>query len=155
MGLGTSSGLSGTVRFYQPALSSRGGKLTWLHIGFTRVRYHAIGSPEVHDPSQPSMFHRSAETGEFARKLVSTRTRPAGSGESTSSDDIVFWTGERLGMITFSGREGFQTGDFEAKESTDAEVEEGAEKYSGMMRRALEVHADEVRITRNMVLGGP
>ena len=99
------------------------------------------------------MFLRSAETGDFARKIVSTRTRPAEHGEgSNSDDDIVFWTGERLGMVTFSGGEGFQTGDFEEAASRE---EEEAEEHSRMMRRALEVHADEVRLTRGMVFGGP
>lgn len=127
-------------------------RLTPSHTGLTEVRRHKIGSPEDHSSSQPSMFVR-AETGDFARKLVSTRTRPAGSGEVANCDDLVFWTGERLGMITFSSRKGSKTKDFDPEEDRDAELDEEVEKYSGMMRRALEVQADEVRLTRNLLVG--
>lgn len=97
------------------------------------------------------MFLRTGETGDFARKLAST-----GGDGGVNTDDMVFWTGERLGMITFSAGEGFQTGDFEPeREEAKAEVEEEVEKYAGVMRRALEVHADEVRLTRNLVFGTP
>lgn len=127
--------------------------LTPPRTGLTEVRRHKIGSPEDHDLAQPSMFLQ-AETGDFARKLMSTRTRPAGSGEAANCDDLVFWTGERLGMVTFSSGEGFKTKDFEPEEDRDTELDEKVEKYSGMMRRALEVQADEVRLTRNLMVGG-
>lgn len=134
-------------------MTSRWFVLTASRTGLTEVRRHKIGSPEDHDLSQPSMFLR-AETGDFARKLVSTRTRPAGSGEAANCDDLVFWTGERLGMIAFSSGEGFRTSDFEPEEDRNAELDEKAEEYSSMMRRALEVQADEVRLTRNLMVGG-
>ncbi|KAL2113731.1 hypothetical protein VUR80DRAFT_2700 [Thermomyces stellatus] len=135
------------------AFSDGRGDVSWFERdGLTEVRRHKIGSPEDHSSSQPSMFVR-AETGDFARKLVSTRTRPAGSGEVANCDDLVFWTGERLGMITFSSRKGSKTKDFDPEEDRDAELDEEVEKYSGMMRRALEVQADEVRLTRNLLVG--
>ena len=54
-------------------------------------------------------------------------------------------------MLTFSSRKGFNSQDFEPEGDRDVEAEE-AEEYSGMMRRALEKHADEVRLTRNLML---
>ncbi|SPO07668.1 uncharacterized protein DNG_10363 [Cephalotrichum gorgonifer] len=134
------------------------GDVKWFERdGITELRRHRIGSAEKHDPAYPSMFHQSANTGDFARKLLSTQTRHAGHSEGINTDDIVFWTGERLGMITFTSGKGFETKDFEdgAVSQRDVELEEKAEEYSMRMRRALEVHADEMRLTRNLVLGQP
>ncbi|KOS19797.1 hypothetical protein ESCO_000326 [Escovopsis weberi] len=61
--------------------------------------------------------------------------------DDINNDNVLFWTGERLGMVTFTPRPRFRSEDFEAADDGD---EDGRE-YADQMRGALEQQADEAR----------
>jgi hypothetical protein len=125
--------------------------------GFTEVRRCSIGHSEQLAQSS-SIFASMPGSQDIARKLVPTQTGDGGS--SINSNDLVFWTGEKLGLMTFSARPGFTAEDFSDKsseqlpETIEREKEERA--YNDRMRRALERQAGDVRFVRHLGLGtGP
>lgn len=83
--------------------------------------------------------------GEVARKILTT-----GSG---ARDEVLVWTGERVGVVGFrkEPRFGLETQEEEKKVLT-ADEEEG-ELYGERMRLALERQANEVRFVRGLGLG--
>lgn len=81
----------------------------------------------------------------MARKIL--RTGPG------ARDEIVVWTGEKVGVVGFrkEPRFGLETQHEETKAmSAD---EEAGELYGERMRRALERQANEVRFVRGLGLG--
>ncbi|KAI0966417.1 hypothetical protein F4678DRAFT_449292 [Xylaria arbuscula] len=124
------------------------GYLKWMERdGFTEVRRHKIGKVEkvVHR----SLFGTMPGSDDIARKLLSTRTE-AGSSVC-NDDDILFWTGETLGLISFSSAPAFRPEDFVENTKTPEEVtaEKEEQDYTEKMRLALERQADEVRFVQN------
>ena len=72
-----------------------------------------------------------------------------------NQSDLVFWTGEKIGLLSFSNKPGFTAESFEktgAKTPEDAHRER-EQTYSQTMRRALEANANEVRYMRGLGLG--
>ncbi|KAI1497198.1 hypothetical protein F5X99DRAFT_413358 [Biscogniauxia marginata] len=129
------------------------GYLKWVERdGFTEVRRQRIGKSER--VVQRSLFGSMPGSDEIARKLLSTQT---GQGESAlaNDDDILFWTGEKLGMVGFSSKPGFSADDFEEMTKTPEEiaVENEGKLYSERMRLALEKQANEVRFVQNLGAG--
>lgn len=59
---------------------------------------------------------------------------------------MLLWSGDRIGVVGFRGRGRFEA---EGGEEGDGEGMEERE-YAGMMRRALERQADEVRFVRGL-----
>lgn len=147
------------------AVSDGSGYIKWFERdGFTGVRRCRIGHSER--SQGPSIFASMPGSDDIARKLLPTRAAGQASCSSSSSssnggrghdNDLLFWTGEKLGLVTFSARPGLTAEDFEAQaEAADMEAlaREGAEKaYSEQMRRALERQAEDVRFVRNLGLG--
>jgi len=142
------------------AFSDGSGCLTWFERdGFTEVRRCRIGHSEVSET--PSIFASMPGSDDMARKLLPTRAAGANSGSSASGrvndNDLLFWTGEKLGLINFTARPGFTAEDFEEKvealddETTAKEREE--REYSERMRQALQTQADDARFVRNLGLG--
>ncbi|KAK4042221.1 hypothetical protein C8A01DRAFT_33718 [Parachaetomium inaequale] len=148
------------------AFSDGSGYIKWFERdGFTEVRRCRIGHSE--QSQGPSIFASMPGSDDIARKLLPTR--PAGeagdddnerggsSGRGNNSNDLLFWTGEKLGLVTFSARPGFTAEGFEKErdegEAPDAEALRAAQSdYSERMRRALERQADDVRLVRNLGL---
>ncbi|KAK7935246.1 Myosin-1 [Apiospora marii] len=129
------------------------GYLKWVERdGFTEVRRHYIGPAErVVDHS--SLFNEMPGSGEIARKLLSTQSRQT-SNDKSNDDDILLWTGEKLGLVNFTSKQGFTADDFEEGVTrTPEEVAADREKqrYEERMRQALERDADGVRLFK--VLG--
>ncbi|KAI1366272.1 hypothetical protein F5Y08DRAFT_301713 [Xylaria arbuscula] len=125
------------------------GYLKWVERdGFTEVRRHKIG--KVEKVTHRSLFGSMPGSDDIARKLLSTRTE-AGSGIN-NDDDILFWTGETLGLIGFSSRAGFSPEEFVENTKTPEEkaAEEEEQVYAERMRVALERQADEVRFVQNL-----
>ncbi|KAL1844352.1 hypothetical protein VTJ49DRAFT_31 [Mycothermus thermophilus] len=155
------------------ALSDGSGYIRWFEReGFTEVRRCHIGSSERCHASQgengeeegTSVFASApGSSDELARKLLPTRPAVAaaaaggdrhGGRHRVNNNDLVFWTGEKLGLVTFSARPGFWSEDFEDEQEDEhmrAEERERRE-YSDMMRRALERQADEVRFMGSLGL---
>lgn len=75
---------------------------------------------------------------DVARKLLTT-----GDG---AKDELLFWTGERIGVVGFRKNPRFVVNE------ADQNVESEATAYEARMRRVLERQADEVRFVRG--LGG-
>ncbi|KAI0904350.1 hypothetical protein F4823DRAFT_216483 [Ustulina deusta] len=125
------------------------GYLKWMERdGFTEVRRHKIG--KVEKVTHRSLFATMPGSDDIARKLISTRTE---AGNNTcNDDDILFWTGETLGLVSFSSGSGFSPEDFVENTKTPEEVaaEEEEQVYAERMRLALERQADEVRFVQNL-----
>ena len=150
------------------AFSDGSGYIRWFERdGFTEVRRCKIGHSERSHTI--SIFESMPGSDDIARKLLATR--PAGevvggqghdnncengsSGRSSNNNDLLFWTGEKLGLVTFTARPGFKSEDFEERDedAPDAAALAAQSDYSDRMRRALERQADDVRFVRNLGLG--
>ncbi|KAK3935916.1 hypothetical protein QBC46DRAFT_270696 [Diplogelasinospora grovesii] len=137
------------------AFSDGSGHIKWFERdGFTEVRRCRIGHSErAHGPS---IFASMPGSDDIARKLLPTRAGQAGA--RVNDNDLLFWTGEKLGLVTFSAQPGFTAEDFEEHPLgiRDGEAHERAREeqaYADRMRRALERQADDVRFVRNLGLG--
>ncbi|AEO53307.1 hypothetical protein MYCTH_2294446 [Thermothelomyces thermophilus ATCC 42464] len=160
------------------AFSDGSGFIKWFERdGFTEVRRCRIGHSE-RNTEEPSIFSSMPGSDDIARKLLPTRPAAAvaggghepegddggGGGDSDNngerrrhSNDLLFWTGEKLGLVTFSARPGFAPEDFEEStengDGPEAKALAAAQsEYNEMMRRALERQADDVRFVRNLGL---
>ncbi|KAL3444118.1 hypothetical protein BJX65DRAFT_297890 [Aspergillus insuetus] len=96
---------------------------------------------------------RAQNEGDVARKVLPT-------GGNLTGDELLVWTGDRLGRIRFSDTPDTEDVGEDDEMSIDGEVDEGLREearsrkrelqarereYAKMMRRALETQADEVR----------
>ncbi|KAI6089759.1 F-box domain-containing protein [Hypoxylon rubiginosum] len=129
------------------------GYLKWVERdGFTEVRRHKIGKSET--VVQRSLFASMPGSDDIARKILSTRTRQDDEGR-VNDDDILFWTGEKLGLLSFSSKPGFTTEDFEESSKTAEEVAAEKEElmYGEKIRLALEQQARDVRFVQNLGAG--
>ncbi len=128
--------------------SDGSGSIKWFERdGFTEIRRCKIGHSE--------RAQASSSSDDMARKLVPTRPG-TNSGGGVNDNDLLFWTGERLGLIGFSSGPGFTADDFDETAKTAEELaREGKErKYLMGMRQALERQAVEARRLRKLGLGG-
>lgn len=133
------------------AFSDGSGTLKWFERdGFTEVRRCRIGHCEREQGS--SLFASMPGSDDIARKLLPTQSGDDGS--RVNRNDLLFWTGEKLGLVGFSSGPGFTADDFEEKTKTAADVanEREEREYSERMRRALERQADGVRFVHNLGL---
>ncbi|TQN71440.1 Myosin-1 [Colletotrichum shisoi] len=90
--------------------SDGSGLLKWFERdGFTEVRRHKIGHSEVSE--RPSLFASMPGSDDLARKILSTQTRNG--LDNVNDDDVLFWTGEKLGLVGFSSKPGFTAEEFE------------------------------------------
>ncbi|KAI9376032.1 hypothetical protein BJX61DRAFT_491654 [Aspergillus egyptiacus] len=114
----------------------------------------------VHDVDQEqdagglwASVSRAHNEGDVARKVLPT-------GGNLTGDELLFWTGDRIGRIRFSNTPDIEQigeddemsldGDFddaarEEARSKKRELHAREREYVKMMRRALETQADEVR----------
>jgi hypothetical protein len=130
------------------------GLMKWVERdGFTEVRRHKIGHGEK--VAQRSLFAEMPGSDEIARKILSTRTVEAGSDDDVNNEDILFWTGEKLGAIGFSTQPGSSADDYEDDTRTPEEIaaEVESQLYSERMRLALERQANDVRFVRFLGAG--
>ncbi|CAN8100889.1 unnamed protein product [Discula destructiva] len=142
--------LSGTTQGTRLVFSDGSGWIKWFERdGFTEVRRESIGHC-VRD-QQPSLFVSMPGSGDIARKLLPTQDQSTG---KVNDNDLLFWTGENLGMVTFTAAPGFTPEDFEEDARSAAEKDKEREErvYGLEMRRALERQADDVRFVRNLGL---
>lgn len=106
--------------------------------------------------------YHSSSGGEVARKILPT-------GLDLAGDELLIWTGERIGRITFSERTYPETDEDEEDDTlSDEELDsvsreekrqrrqeerQREREYAMMMRRALERQADEVRWMGRLGMG--
>lgn len=127
--------------------SDGSGFLKWFERdGTTECRRHRIGHCEADDG--PSLFASMEARGELARKIVSTQSKRG--NDRPNNDNILFWTGERLGMVSFTTAPLCDPKDFEPVDP-EAKAEDGERRlYAGQMRQALDRQADEVRFMNDL-----
>lgn len=132
--------------------------MKWLERdGFTEARRWNIAHGSVEAPR--GIFgtlgdsYMDSGSGDIVIKLANTRNGP---DKNVNEDDLVLWTGEKIGLLSFSSRPGFTADSFEntgkkTPEEVRREIEERT--YSETMGRALEANANEVRWMRGLGLG--
>lgn len=122
--------------------SDGSGFIKWFERdGFTECRRMRIGHSDAEEPS--SLFASMPASDDMARKIVSTKTKQENS--RPNNDNILLWTGEKLGLVSFTASPLFDSKDFEVQNPmTDADHEK-REQYTHRMRSALERQADEVK----------
>ncbi|GAO13461.1 hypothetical protein UVI_02016540 [Ustilaginoidea virens] len=130
--------------------SDGSGFIKWFERdGCTECRHLKVGHSGAEEPS--SLFASMPASDDMARKIVSTRASDA--ADEPNQDNILLWTGERLGMVSFTASPLFVETDFEAHEpEADAEDTQRHE-YAQKMRRALEQQADEVKFMSSFGYG--
>ncbi|UKZ75481.1 hypothetical protein TrVFT333_003167 [Trichoderma virens FT-333] len=132
--------------------SDGAGSIKWFERdGLTECRRLRIGHCEGDDA--PSLFASMSAAGELARKIVSTKSREG--PDRPNDDNVLFWTGERLGLISFTPTPLYQSKDFDEEPDIDAAAEEEERRrYAEQLREALDWHADEVRFMNTFGHGG-
>ncbi|KAJ4164377.1 hypothetical protein LMH87_006053 [Akanthomyces muscarius] len=133
--------LSLTTHGTRIVFSDGTGLIKWFERdGFTECRRHKIGS---YDQRENILFLGGGR-GEIARKIVSTKLST--DQDRPNNDNILFWTGERLGMLNFGRAPLCHSDDFEQRGEEMAAEEEKRQQYTGKMREALERQTDEIRL---------
>lgn len=118
--------------------SDGAGLIKWFERdGVTEICRRRIGSCKSREKS---MFVAPHGAGELARKIMATNSS---THERPNNDNVVFWTGERLGMLSFTSEPLFDPEETDADK--DIELRKECE-YSEQMREALEHQADEMRL---------
>lgn len=137
------------------AFSDGGGSIKWVERdGVTEVRRWNINSDK--EETHRSIFGYSSNdsgSGDIALKILNTKA--PGVSQTVNTDNLVLWTGDKLGLLGFSSKDGFTSESFEesAKTAEEARKEREERIYGETMRRALVVQADEVRFMRGLGLG--
>ncbi|KAG5984347.1 hypothetical protein E4U55_005125 [Claviceps digitariae] len=121
--------------------SDGSGFIKWFERdGSTECRRIKIGHSDADEPS--SLFASMPASDDMARKIVSTKSKH---GEDRLNDDnILLWTGEKLGMVSFTASPLFTGKDFEIQSETEAEDDQ-RQRYYRTMRQALKRQAEEVQ----------
>lgn len=93
-------------------------------------------------------------SGDIVIKMANTHN--GRTEKPVNEDDLVLWTGEKIGLLSFSKKPGFTADSFEeTAHKTPEEVRREHEEktYAETIRRALEANANEVRYMRGLGLG--
>jgi hypothetical protein len=137
--------------------SDGSGTLKWVERdGFTEVRRWNISNGAIEAPR--GIFgtlgdsYMDSGDGDIVRKILHTNV---GQSMRPNADDLLLWTGDKLGLLSFSGKPGFSAESFEERAKTSHEEHKEREErvYGETMRRALERQADEVRYMTGLGLG--
>lgn len=142
--------LSVTTHGSRIAYSDSSGYIRWMERdGRTTVRKWKIG--HSFSNTESSLFNTTHGTDDVARKLIVIE-RPGENCADLSNNNIVFWTGERLGLVKFSSKEGAMPFDPELDDMTEEEkeLEEKERQQQQQMGRLLRSHANEVRFMYNL-----
>ena len=126
------------------------GSVNWFERdGYTEVRRLRIGHSDEEE-ARTSLFASMPGSGEIARKLLPTRLAP--SDDAANDNDLLFWTGDKLGLVGFAARPSFTASDFidEVLSAEEMEAAKEEKAYGEKMRRALEWQADNVRWVRGL-----
>lgn len=122
--------------------SDGSGLLKWFERdGSTECRRLKIGHSEAEGRS--TLFGSMPAADDVARKILSTQTNQETA--RPNNDNILFWTGEKLGMVSFTTTPLYTELGFEPEDPSPPEEMEARRNHSHQMRTALERSADEVR----------
>lgn len=139
--------------------SDGNGNLKWVERdGLTEVRQWNI-SHEFPDNRPRGIFGTVDSEYEgsvdIARKLLPTRKY--GASAAANMDNLLLWSGEKIGLVQFSNKQNSGAVEFEevAKSLEERRSEDSERAYRELTRRALEAQADEVRLMRGLWFSGP
>ena len=132
----------------QIVISDGGGNLKWMERdGFTEARRWntadgSVGAPRGIFGTLGDSYMDSG-SGDIVIKILENK------------GELILWTGEKIGLLSFSSKPGFSAESFEhaAKTAEEARLEREERIYSRTMRRALEHQANEVRYVRGLGIG--
>ena len=141
-------------------ISDGSGNLKWLERdGITEARRWNIAHDSVEAPQ--GIFgtvgdsYMDSGSGDIVIKMSNT-LQAGQSDRPVNEDNLLLWTGEKIGLLDFSGKPGFNAQTFEEKApltQEEARIEREEQAYSQTMRHALQKNADEVRFMRGLGLG--
>jgi hypothetical protein len=126
------------------AVSDAQGYIKWFERdGFTEIRRCRIGHCEgprnaTGEDLGPPTFNRD----DMARKILPTGSVQGGT--EANDNDLLFWTGDKLGSIGFTTKPGTLPQDFFEPGEIDEQDEETT-RYDEAVRQALMQHAEEAR----------
>jgi hypothetical protein len=132
----------------QIVISDGGGNLKWMERdGFTEARRWNTADGSVDAPR--GIFgtlgdsYMDPGSGDIIIKVLET------------NGELILWTGEKIGLLSFSSKPGFTAESFEqtVKTAEEAHLEREERVYSKTMRRALEHQANEVRYVKGLGIG--
>lgn len=130
--------------------SDGAGLLKWFERdGWTEVRRLRVGHSDADEPS--SLFASMPASGDLARKILSTQSKEG--QDRPNNDNILFWTGDKLGLVSFTTAPLYDARDFEEVNEEVRAEEVERQRYSEQMREALQHQADEVRFVTGLGLG--
>lgn len=139
-------------------VSDGGGNLKWFERdGFTESRRWNIAHGSVEAPR--GIFgtlgdsYMDSGSGDIAIKI---QTTDSGIDERpVNENDLILWTGDKVGLLNFSSKPGFTADSFEdtPKTAEEALQEKEERTHAATMRRALEMQANEVRYVGGLGLG--
>ncbi len=139
-------------------VSDGGGNLKWLERdGFTEARRWNIANGSIEAPR--GIFgtlgdsYMDSGSGDIVIKMANTHDGREG---NLVNGDLVLWTGEKIGLLSFSSKPGFTADSFEetgTKTPEQIRTEREERTYAETMGRALEANANEVRWMRGLGLG--
>ncbi|KAF7960699.1 hypothetical protein EAE96_000373 [Botrytis aclada] len=139
-------------------VSDGGGNLKWFERdGFTESRRWNIAHGSVE--ATRGIFgtlgdsYMDSGSGDIALKILTTDSGLH--DRSVNENDLVLWTGDKIGLLNFSNKAGFTADSFEETPKTAEEAlrEKEEHTHSETMRRALEMQANEVRYVRGLGMG--
>jgi hypothetical protein len=137
--------------------------LTFLYVGlerdgFTEARRWNIAHGSVEAPR--GIFgtlgdsYMDSSSGDIVIKLANTHN--GRTEKPVNEDDLVLWTGEKIGLLSFSKKPGFTADSFEEtghKTPEQLHREREEKTYAETTGRALAANANEVRWMRGWGLG--
>lgn len=130
--------------------SDGNGHLKWFERdGITECRRVKIGHSDADGKS--TLFGSMPAADDVARKIMSTRTKHG--TNRPNNDNILFWTGEKLGMVSFTTSPLYKEDDFEPQDAQTSADQRARQEYADRVRKALEQSADEVRFMGGLGVG--
>ena len=138
--------------------SDADGGLKWVERdGKSVVREWNVNDQKIKGGRERSRHEEGEETQDPGEEVVRMIV-PTGSGEA---DDLLVWTGEKVGVVGFGGRDEWVdaeegvAGPSKVNESGDGDGQLNGEarEYDRQMRRALERQADELNWMTRFGLG--
>jgi hypothetical protein len=140
--------------------SDGGGNIKWVERdGFTEVRNWNMAHGSVEGPlgifGTLGDSYIGSTSGDIVRKILHTNPKAEQGQNLVHKDDLIVWTGEKVGLLNFSSKPAFMaTGFEESAKTAEVEVREREERvYRQTLRRALQRQADEIRWIRGLGLG--
>lgn len=128
--------------------SDGSGLIKWFERdGRTECRRLKIGHSDA--DSQGGLFSSVPASDDLARKIISTRTKR--SETRTNNDNILFWTGEKLGMVSFTTSPLFSDFDSESHDEQKMAEDRERQNYVTRTRAALEQERREMRFLTGLV----